>query len=38
MINNAIKLPKLGWVKFVKSREVEGCIINSTIILAPPII
>lgn len=26
-----IKLPKLGWVKFAKSRDVEGRIINATI-------
>jgi len=29
--NNRIKLPKLGWVRFAKSREVEGRIINVTI-------
>ncbi|ALS22211.1 putative transposase [Paenibacillus naphthalenovorans] len=28
---NKIKLPKLGWVKFAKSREVEGKILNVTI-------
>jgi putative transposase len=28
---NQIKLPKLGWVKFAKSREVEGRIINATV-------
>ncbi|TCS92613.1 helix-turn-helix protein, partial [Hazenella coriacea] len=29
--NNRIKLPKLGWVKFAKSREVEGKILSATI-------
>ena len=28
---NRIKLPKLGWVKFAKSREVEGRILATTI-------
>ncbi len=28
---NKIKLPKLDWVKFAKSREVEGRIINATV-------
>jgi putative transposase len=28
---NKIKLPKLGWVKFAKSREVEGKILSATI-------
>lgn len=28
---NQIKLPKLGWVKFAKSREVEGRILNVTV-------
>jgi len=28
---NKIKLPKLGWIRFAKSREVEGCILNATI-------
>ncbi|MFS0558665.1 IS200/IS605 family element RNA-guided endonuclease TnpB [Brevibacillus sp. 179-C9.3 HS] len=28
---NQIKLPKLGWVKFAKSREVEGRILNATV-------
>lgn len=26
-----IKLPKLGWIRFTKSREVEGRILNATI-------
>jgi putative transposase len=26
-----IKLPKLGWVTFANSREVEGCILSATI-------
>jgi len=29
--DNKIKLPKLGWVRFAKSREVEGRILNATI-------
>ncbi|WP_028776343.1 IS200/IS605 family element RNA-guided endonuclease TnpB [Shimazuella kribbensis] len=28
---NKIKLPKLGWVKFVKSREISGRILSATI-------
>jgi putative transposase len=28
---NKIKLPKLGWVRFAKSREVKGRILNATI-------
>ncbi|WP_040306011.1 IS200/IS605 family element RNA-guided endonuclease TnpB, partial [Caloramator australicus] len=32
---NKIKLPKLGWVKFVKSMEVEGKILNATISRTP---
>ncbi len=28
---NRLKLPKLGWVKFAKSREVEGRIMNATV-------
>ncbi|MDF2648585.1 MAG: transposase [Paenibacillus sp.] len=31
IVNNQIKLPKLGLVKFAKSREVKGRIINTTI-------
>lgn len=31
MVGNKIKLPKLGLVKFAKSREVEGRILNATI-------
>ncbi|NDI35021.1 IS200/IS605 family element RNA-guided endonuclease TnpB [Chengkuizengella sediminis] len=31
IINNKLKLPKLGLVKFAKSREVDGRIINATI-------
>src|SRR5699024_2219984 len=31
IVENKIKLPKLGLVKFAKSREVEGRIINATI-------
>ncbi len=33
--NNKIKLPKLGWVKFAKSREVEGKILSATIRRTP---
>lgn len=31
IIDNKIKLPKLGWVKFAKSREVKGKILSATI-------
>ncbi|WP_341302079.1 IS200/IS605 family element RNA-guided endonuclease TnpB [Lysinibacillus sp. FSL H8-0500] len=31
IVGNKIKLPKLGFVKFAKSREVEGRILNATI-------
>lgn len=31
VLDNYIKLPKLSWVRFAKSREVEGRIINATI-------
>lgn len=31
IVDNRIKLPKLGLVKFAKSREVEGRILNATI-------
>ena len=31
VINNYVKLPKLGLVRFAKSREVEGRIVNATI-------
>ncbi|MFB6465267.1 IS200/IS605 family element RNA-guided endonuclease TnpB [Cytobacillus sp. Hz8] len=31
VINHSIKLPKLGLVRFAKSREVEGRILNTTI-------
>ena len=29
--DNKIKLPKLGWIRFAKSREVEGRILNATV-------
>ncbi len=29
--DNTVKLPKLGWVKFAKSREVQGRILSATI-------
>lgn len=32
IVENKIKLPKLGLVKFAKSREMEGRIFNATII------
>ncbi|WP_270578071.1 IS200/IS605 family element RNA-guided endonuclease TnpB [Caldibacillus thermoamylovorans] len=31
IVGNKIKLPKLGFVKFAKSRDVEGRILNATI-------
>ncbi|GAA0497837.1 IS200/IS605 family element RNA-guided endonuclease TnpB [Salinibacillus aidingensis] len=31
IVHNKIKLPKIGFVKFAKSREVEGRILNATI-------
>ncbi|PIC68961.1 transposase, partial [Sporosarcina sp. P16b] len=31
IVGHAIKLPKLGWVKLAKSREVDGRIMNATI-------
>jgi putative transposase len=31
VMGNRIKLPKLGWVKFAKSREVQGKILSATI-------
>ncbi|KXH78351.1 IS200/IS605 family element RNA-guided endonuclease TnpB [Sporosarcina sp. HYO08] len=31
IVGNKVKLPKLGFVKFAKSREVEGRILNATI-------
>ncbi|WIV17431.1 IS200/IS605 family element RNA-guided endonuclease TnpB [Paenibacillus polygoni] len=31
IVENKIKLPKLGFVRFAKSREVEGRILNATI-------
>ncbi|WP_026975554.1 IS200/IS605 family element RNA-guided endonuclease TnpB [Alicyclobacillus contaminans] len=32
---NRIRLPKVGWVKFAKSREVQGRILSGTVRLAP---
>jgi putative transposase len=32
---NRIRLPKVGWVKFAKSREVQGRILSATVRLAP---
>lgn len=32
---NRIKLPKLGWVKFAKSREIDGQILSATVRLTP---
>ncbi len=31
VVGNKIKLPKLGFVRFAKSREVEGRVVNATI-------
>lgn|SRR5699024_7388100 len=31
IVGNKVKLPKLGYVRFAKSREVEGRILNATI-------
>lgn len=31
VLGNKLKLPKLGWVRFAKSREVEGRILRATI-------
>ena len=31
VVGNKIKLPKLGWVRFAKSREVEGRILSATV-------
>jgi putative transposase len=31
VVGNQVKLPKLGWVRFAKSREVEGRILSATI-------
>ncbi|MCY9664792.1 IS200/IS605 family element RNA-guided endonuclease TnpB [Paenibacillus alginolyticus] len=35
VVGNQIKLPKLGLVKFAKSREVEGRILNATVRRSP---
>jgi len=32
---NRIRLPKVGWVRFAKSREVQGRILSATVRLAP---
>jgi putative transposase len=32
---NKVKLPKLGWVKFSKSREIEGQILSATVRRTP---
>lgn len=32
---NRIRLPKVGWVKFAKSREVQGRILSATVRIAP---
>lgn len=32
---NHIQLPKLGWLRFAKSRELEGRILSATVRLAP---
>ncbi|MFJ8525203.1 hypothetical protein [Bacillus cereus] len=33
VVGNKIKFPKLGLVRFAKSREVEGRIVNATVLL-----
>lgn len=33
--DNKIKLPKLGWIKFAKSREIEGEILSATVRKTP---
>lgn len=35
IVGNKVKLPKLGWVSFAKSREVEGKILSATIRRTP---
>ncbi|WP_028777392.1 IS200/IS605 family element RNA-guided endonuclease TnpB [Shimazuella kribbensis] len=35
IVKNKIKLPKLGWVKFVKTREISGRILSATIRRTP---
>lgn len=35
VIGNKIKLPKLGWVRFARSRKVEGKILSATIRRSP---
>lgn len=35
VVENRVKLPKLGWVGFAKSREVQGKILSATIRKAP---
>jgi putative transposase len=35
VIDNKIKLPKLGWVKYAKSKEIQGRILNVTISKIP---
>lgn len=32
---NQLQLPKLGWIPFAKSREIEGRILSATVRLAP---
>jgi len=31
VVDNRVKLPKIGWVKFAKSREISGRILSSTV-------
>ena len=35
MLDNKVKLPKMGWVKFAKSREIEGQILSATVRRTP---
>ena len=35
VVDNRVKLPKIGWVKFAKSREISGRILSSTVRRTP---
>lgn len=35
VVNNKIKLPKLGWVKYAKSKEIHGRMLNVTVSKVP---
>lgn len=34
-MGNHMKLPKLGWVRFANSRDVQGHILNATVRKSP---